>query len=320
MQTQLVMVEGVPFSGKSTLSDFVALQLGLHGYGVEWIPEGVMFHRFFRHVMAVLVHKESISTELLWADWSTFVQATMASPSTLVVDGALSYAAVWPLLAADLPHATILTELRLIAAACAPLHPRVIHLTGDVDHIARTSYAQRGAGWQEKIVPQVEAFPYQQARRRFGVDGVTSFFQDAQALVHLVLEDGGWQTLTLDVTAVDWTTNRRATLAFLGIAEVAVDHPALGRDTLESYTGVYEEEDHGGSGKTLFVRMDQDTLALHEPNRQIGALVPVSATRFHVIATQLDTEFVVEEGRAQRLVVFTPDGKAHVYRRLSRDL
>jgi hypothetical protein len=88
MQTQLVIVEGVPFSGKSTLGDFAVLQLGVHGSGVEWIPEGVMLYRFFPHVVAVHVQKEALAPALLWADWSSFVQAALASPSSFVVDTA----------------------------------------------------------------------------------------------------------------------------------------------------------------------------------------------------------------------------------------
>ena len=318
MQTHLIMVEGIPFSGKSTLSEFVALQLGLNGYQAHWVPEGVMLHDFFRHVLAVLEQTQTISTTSLWADWSAFVEAVSTSPATFVVDSALSFAAVWPLLAADLPHEAILSELKRIAVACGPLRPRVINLTGDVGQIVRASYAQRGEGWREHLVGQVEAFPYQQARGRFGADSVICFLQDAQALMRLVLEDGGWQTLTLDVTAADWDTNRRTMLSFLGIAEVTVDRPALSRDELLAYTGTYAADDQEESGETLSVRMEHETLVLHGHRMRIGALVPVSTPRFHVTATRLDAEFVVEEGTARGLVVFTPDGNTHVYRRLTR--
>ena len=82
MQTKLIMVEGVTFSGKSTLSEFAALQLGLNGYPAQWVPEGAMLRRFFTHVLAVLEQKQSISTASLWADWSAFVQAAMTSPTS----------------------------------------------------------------------------------------------------------------------------------------------------------------------------------------------------------------------------------------------
>ncbi len=315
MPPHLILVEGVPFTGKSTLSEFVALQLGLNGSPAQWVPEGVMLHRYFPHVLAVLENKQSISEALLWADWNAFVQAVMTAPTAFVVDAALSFAAVYPLLAADRPPASIRAELKRIAEACAPLHPQVIHLTGDVGRIARASIEERGDGWQEHLVGQADASPYQQARGRSGIAGATSFLEDTQALTRVVLEDGSWQTFTLDITAADWESNRQATLGFLEIAEVPVDRPVLTRQELQSYTGTYAADDPKESGDTLSVRLEQDTLALHGPRMRFGTLVPVSATRFHVMATRLDIEFVLLEGLARRLVLLTPDGTTHGFHR-----
>jgi hypothetical protein len=93
MQTKLVLVEGVPFTGKSTLSEYAAQQLGLNGHAVEWIPEGVMLEKYFPHIIPVLDQTQPLSEESLWADWSAFVQTVKSAPATFVVDAAISYAA-----------------------------------------------------------------------------------------------------------------------------------------------------------------------------------------------------------------------------------
>ena len=54
METKLVLVEGVSFTGKSTLSEYVALQLGLNGHEAEWVSEGMMLTKYFPHVLAVI--------------------------------------------------------------------------------------------------------------------------------------------------------------------------------------------------------------------------------------------------------------------------
>ena len=314
MQTKLILVEGVPFTGKSTLSEYAALQIGLNGHAAEWVPEGVMLEKYFPHVLAVLDQTQSLSEESLWADWSTFVQTVKSAPATFVVDSAISYAAVYPLLAEDRPHATILAKVTRIAELCAPLHPRVIHLMGDAERIARASIVERGDKWQKHLVGQSDATPYQKARGRSGVEGAIAFLHETQELMHVVLEAGGWQTLTLDVTSADWGSNRRAMLSFLGIGEVQVDPPALAA-ALQDYAGTYVEEDPDGTIGTLEVRVEQDQIALHEADMRLGPLVPVSATRFHLRATQLDVEFVVEKGQARRLMLLTPSGKALAFRR-----
>jgi broad-specificity NMP kinase len=96
IQTRLIMVEGVPFTGKSTLSEFVAQQLRLNGVEAHWVSEGMLLHRHFPHVLASFDQQQSVSEAETWEDWSAFVQAIMAAPTSFVVDSALSYVAIFP--------------------------------------------------------------------------------------------------------------------------------------------------------------------------------------------------------------------------------
>ena len=63
------------------------------------------------------------------------------------------------------------------------------------------------------------------------------------------------------------------------------------------------------------MRLEQDQLVLYQPGMRLGPLVPVSATRLHLMATPLNVEFVVEEGRARRLVLIRSSGKTIVFSR-----
>jgi hypothetical protein len=319
MQTKLVLVEGVPFTGKSTLSEYAALQLGLNGHPAEWVPEGAMLDKYFPHIPAVLDQEQSISEETLWAEWSAFVQTVKSAPATFVVDAAISYTVVYPLLAEDRPHAEILAKVSRIAELCAPLNPRVVHLMGDAERIARASIVERGEKWRKQLIDQSDATPYQKARGRSGVEGAIAFLHETQELMDVVLEAGGWQTLTLDVTSADWETNGRAMLSFLGIGEVQVEPPALAA-ALQAYTGTYAQEDPDGTIGTgtigtLEVRIEQDRLVLYQPGMRLGPLIPVSATRLHLMSTPIDVEFVVEEGMARRLVILRSNGQALVFTR-----
>jgi hypothetical protein len=314
-QTGVIFVEGVPFTGKSTTSEYVATQLDLNGYGARWLSEGMMIQHYFTHALAVVDRQQTLSETLLRTEWSTFVEAALAATTIFVVDSALSYAAVAPLLTEDWPVEAIHAELSRIAELCAPLQPRVIHLTGDVEHLVPASIVERGEDWREHLVRQADAAPYQQARGRSGVAGATSLLHDSQELLRAVLTRDNWPTLELDVTAPDWAAHRRAILAFLGLDEVLVDRPVIAHAVLQSYVGTYAADDQERSPNLLIVRLEQDTLVLHGPGTRYGPLLPVSATRFHLQATPLDVEFVVEEGLAQRLTLFRSDGTGHGYRR-----
>jgi hypothetical protein len=314
MQTKLVLFEGNPFTGKSTLSEYAAQQLALNGQAVEWVSEGDMLATYFPHVLAALDHMQPLSDEALWAEWSAFVQTVQRAPAPFVVDAAISYAAVYPLLAADRPPAAILALGTRIAELCAPLYPLVIHLRGDQERLARASIVERGAKWEKQLVEQAEATPYQQARGRAGVEGAIAFLQETQDLMERVLATGEWPTLTLDVTSADRETNRQAMLTFVGIRAVPVTPPAL-EAALPAYTGMYTQEDPESTIRTLEVRIEQEGLVLYQPGERLGPLMPVSASRLHLLATPVDVEFEVDEGRARRLVLRWSSGKVLAFQR-----
>lgn len=315
-RTPMILVEGVPFTGKSTTSEYIATQLDLNRYPAHWVPEGMMLQHYFPHVLAVLKQQQTISETVLWAEWSAFVAAALAAPTTFVVDSALSYAAVYPLLMADRPVAAIHAVLRQIAELCVPLQPRVIHLVGDVEQLVPASIIERGEGWREHLVGQAEASPYQRARGRSGVAGATSFMHDAQLLLRAILAPDDWPTLTLDVTVPNWAAHRRAILAFLKLDELPIHHPELARSVLQSYIGAYAPEDSEQSEDLLSVRLEHNMLALHGPNMRYGTLLPVSAARFHLQGTALDIEFVVEDGLTRRLTLLPSEGKEQGFRRV----
>jgi hypothetical protein len=294
----------------------------LNGHPAEWVSEGLMLDKYFPHVLAVLDQGQPLSEDMLWADWTAFVQTVTSAPAIFVVDAPISYAAVYPLLAEDRPQAAIFALVTRIAELCAPLHPRVIHLMGDQERLARASIVERGEKWEKQMIDQSDAAPYQKARGRSGIEGAITFLQETQDLMDAVLKASGWQTLTLDVTSVDRETNRQAMLSFLGISEVQVEPPALAAP-LQAYTGTYAQEDPDdpdgqiGTGPigTLEVRNEQDQLVLYQPGMRLGPLIPVSATRLHLMSTPLNVEFEVEEGTVRRLVIIRSSGKTVSFRR-----
>jgi hypothetical protein len=314
-QPRMILVEGVPFTGKSTTSEYIATQLELNGYATHWISEGMLLHRHFPQTMATLDQQQPVAESVVRAEWQAFVAAALADTRVFVVDSALSYVAVDPFLMADRPLAEIQAELRYVAELCAPLHPRVIHLTGDVARLVPASIVERGPGWEEHLVRQAEAAPYQQARGRSGVAGATSMLHDSQELTRAVLARDAWPTLALDVTAADWAAHRRAILDFLGLAEVTVEPPAIERSVLQSYVGTYAADDPQRADQVLSVQLEDETLVLSGATMRYGTLVPVSPTRFHLQATPVNIEFQAEADQAQRLTLINSDGTAHGYRR-----
>jgi hypothetical protein len=311
----LVLVEGVPFTGKSTVSEYIAQQLTLNGHPQQWLPEGTMLKQYFPHVLATF-EGVPLSEETLWQNWSTFVETVRSSPETFVVDSALSYAGIFRLMLDNRPTAQVLAWLERLAMLCAPLQPRIIHLVGDVDHLARASIVERGAEWEEQMIKTTEPTPYQQARGRTGVDGAIRMMEDTQALTRRVLA-AGWRSLTMDVTAGEWSIYQRAILDFLEIPEVVVTPPDVPQALLHAYAGDYAPVEADETLPILTIRLGEGTLALYGTNSYYGSLVPLTDNRFHLRTSGLDLVFEQEAGQQMlQLVPLSPDGKRRLFQKV----
>jgi hypothetical protein len=310
----LVLVEGIPFTGKSTISEYICQQLNLNGYPALWVPEGMMLKRYFPDVLASFAEAKPLTQETLWQNWSAFVETVRQAPATFVVDSALSYAAIYRLMQSNTATPEIIVWLDRLAELIAPLQPRVIHLTGNAEYLAKASIVERGAGWEKQLVSQSEATLYQQARGRKGVEGAIRMLEETQALAHRILA-AGWEPLTLDVTGGEWATYQQMILDFLDIPKVEVTPPAITQEMLQAYSGAYTLDQDDGSQRTLIVQLEQETLALYGSDTRYGLLIPLTESRFHLQASDLDIEFEAA-GQKYRLVLLSSDGERRaVYNR-----
>lgn len=194
----------------------------------------------------------------------------------------------------------------------------MIHLVGDSDRLARASIVERGEKWEKQLIEQAEAATYQKARGRTGIEGAVIFMEETQYMTREAFDvfDGTrWQRIELNVTSGDREANKQAALRFVGVDEVRVAPPALSVAP-EAYAGAYAQEDPEGSVGPLEVRIEQDRLVLYQPGMQLGTLVAVGESRFHLRASQLDVEFEMEDGTAQRLLLHRASGGTRTFRRV----
>ncbi len=308
----LVLVEGLPFTGKSTLSEYIVQQLKLNGYPQQWVSEGEMLKQHFPHVLASFEDDKLLSEEGLWQNWHSFAETVQDAPATLVVDSALSYAAVYRLLRIDWPAPQILAWVERLAGLCAPLQPRVIHLTGDAEYLARQSIVERGADWEKQMIRQTEPTAYQKARGRTGLTGAIQMMEEVQALTGRALADG-WQTLTLDVTEGRWPEYQRAILDFLGVPEIVVTPPNVPLALLQTYVGTYAPVEASETASTLIVQLEAGELALYGPDIRYGPLIPLSEQHFHLRASGVDIAFAPETEGVRQLTLFSSDGAERLF-------
>src|SRR5215207_7111530 len=133
MQPQLVFVEGIHFSGKSTTAEYVAAQFQSNGLPEEWLWEINVRDGFFAPSRTAARQQLPNLANIVRADWAKFITFATPAGEIVVVDGMLSYTTVYPLLATDMSQEAIAASVQDIAKECRSLNPTCLHLVGDVD-------------------------------------------------------------------------------------------------------------------------------------------------------------------------------------------
>jgi hypothetical protein len=303
---QAVFVEGVPFSGKSTLSEFIYEQLVLNGVRSTWISEGALFGRYFPGAL-----EPNLTLDSLRAEWKALAEALCAADELSVVDSALSYPGIYAMLALNLTAAEIEQQFHWLRSLFEPLPPRVIYLRSNPRRTVPASIEDRGEAWREQLLRQTEEHAVKRRLDLRGNEGAIALMDEQQQLFTNVVSSTGWTTLTLDVEEGEWSERRRRVLDFLGIQGIEPPPVQIPLEQLASYSGEYESE----SGNPYTVVLEKDRLVLYQPDNRLGWLKPRTCSLFHLEASDVDVEFGALASGEWKMTFIRREGAAVVCRR-----
>ncbi len=204
-ETQLIFVEGLPGSGKTTTASWLASRLPSERLMVNLFlehqpehPLNVGGHRhpsgyttgeafFLRYTSASFV-QESLQR------WQAFVRGALQTEAISVLD---SY-----------PFQNTVRVLMYFN------HRDLIHAFHNLSHIS----AQRGKTWTDYVVELVTHCPYAMARHLEGFSGALAVFRDYKQLTDSLLRQSRCPRLVLEDCAGGWEGCYQQIEACLGLA------------------------------------------------------------------------------------------------------
>lgn len=302
MVERLLIFEGAPGAGKSTLSEFAAEQVSLSGIEVTWLEEHVLDSEHFPEFFAHRGDLQAASKALL-ADWDRLIAHLRGWNGYALLDGAYFGNTLKFLLADGMPVDDLKRLAREIEARLAPFAPSIVYLSGNPQRSVRRAINQRGAYWAEHIAGDVETYPYQQARGRLGTDGMVEFFVDAYTVFDEILKGSSLPVFTLSTEDGDWPAVEASLLAALGVARRVP--PVTLPVEFDRYIGTYQPPDGFPApyDTPLAVERVGDELRLHAVFYHNFRLVPESEARFRMKTAPWIAEFVLDaDGEASALV------------------
>ena len=274
----LIFVEGVPGTGKSTTAQYLARQLTHHGRAARWIYEEEVPNPFVPEMPADGFRTWEAFAEAHLERWQALARAAAMSREVVVADSFLLQRPVFTMLRRDVEPASIETLIGRFADAVAPRRPRLVHLLHpDPAASWRAIAAKRGAGFVAGAIARSAEWPFLSSRGLTGLDGVLAYWRAHGRLCDAIVSRLAMETLVLDVSVGGWEDRRERLCAFFGIG--AASPPGPDPTELAAVIGRYRDAE-----REVSVELEGDQLVLRGVLWPSNPLLPVAANVFDVEA------------------------------------
>jgi len=268
IDTKLIMLEGLPATGKTTNSQFLGMQLAYNGIKAAWIHEVASPHPvlFFDEDdlwgMPLGAYK-NIALE----KWAAFAEEALRNDEVIILDSAVFQAQIFWFLLQNEPYKNLESFVHRLFDIVRPLHPSLIYFYRE-DTEATIAYLEKGRGTQffAGIWERDRPTPYYQDKPA-GAEGFKCFLRAYARWAKSLFISVVCQKAAFEVSE-GWARCKDEMLSFLGIEHMP---------SPEGFPqgGVYKNE-------VLGLEMQVDGLTMVDPVGTARRLIPKSGYEFYV--------------------------------------
>ncbi|TWU12549.1 hypothetical protein CA54_13730 [Symmachiella macrocystis] len=292
-ERRIILVDGMPGTGKSTLSQFIFRQLRSDGQPVEWYHEESGTHpvRLFYEPQR---HRSwSNYCDEVVLSWQRFVRELGSGNDVAVIDAAVLQNHVRSLLIYDCDRDLIVDLVLRIEKVITALNPVLIYLTPrDIESNFRDVVESRGQRLMELWTAAHDQYPYSRSTGLTGYAGFIKFWKEFDEISNRVFARIGFKKLRQRVSHDDWKTRYAEVLDDVGIPR---SESVSAANHLERFAGDYQMlEDRSATtfrlrphGDSLVATVDQPTFDIQSGPfgcfRQVR-LIPQARNEFYVAA------------------------------------
>ncbi len=302
---RLLIIEGLPTSGKSTTAHLLARHLRRTGRPTRWVYEHAADHPIHdTQALAEMVRGEPYQPEAFdesLARWRTLADEIGRTEETIILESAILQPPLHLMLLAGLPESALRAYVVRVEGIIADLDPVLVHLRPpDLERSLERAMRLRGSWFGEFLEARIRESPYGSGRGLAGKEGVLAYFAHYRAITDAILETLSIRVLAIEAVA-EGTDQRLGYLC----RELGFDPPAPEEAVRERgdrlrgrYRAVAAEE-------ILEVAMDDEGLFL--AGDAPGRLLRADDDGFEVMGTSVTVQFVCDgEGRAVALECRAP--------------
>lgn len=227
LDSRLIVLDGLPGSGKTTTGRWLTVQLQQHGLNPRWLPEADIAHPlwWYQHWNGTAYEPpdfQNTPTEVFIEasirKWKDFVGQAQTSVQLHVAESVFFQNAVAMFLMGGARSTTLVEYAQEVQAITQSLNPILIYVRqNDVVDALEKICTLRGPAFEQELIRNMEQFPYRNQRKLKGLGGVAALWSEINEITDALFESYTIRKLAIETSGRNWQAYQQQILDFLDL-------------------------------------------------------------------------------------------------------
>lgn len=225
MDSRLIVIDGLPGSGKSTTAEWLTHQLHQNGVDAYWLKEThtshpLWWYDFWNGIDYLVPDFDNIPIELFIETsikkWMDFAALAKTSDKLYVAESVFFQNAVAMFFMGGAPSALLMEYAREVQKITSGLNPTLIYFyQNDIAGALRRICNLRGKEFEEELFSNMERCPCLKQRGLRGFEGVTTLWQEIRKLTDVLFDEYAFPKLGIENSEGNWSSYYQHIFALL---------------------------------------------------------------------------------------------------------
>lgn len=227
LASHLIVLDGLPGSGKSTTGQWLTARLQTLGRKAYWLPEAQISHPlwWYQHWNGTEYQPPDFTNtpvdtfmENSLRKWEDFTESAQATDRLLVTESVFFQNAAAMFLMGGAMAARLVEYAQAVQEITQDLHPVLIYFRqNDPSAALKEICALRGQAFEDELIRNMEQLPYLNQRGLKGLDGVAMLWSDIRAITDDLFDGYTIPKISIETSDGNWQAYRQEILKLLGI-------------------------------------------------------------------------------------------------------
>jgi thymidylate kinase len=276
INTNLICVDGLPGSGKSTTAQLLCIHLARNGFEAEWFYEHQTSHPIYKYHdaekafgMSPLESKKTHERAI--RNWKRLVNSRRGTNRITILESTIFQTTVGGLLLMDSREEEIIGFVSRDSEIIQELNPALIYFyQNDIAKALKSIRDRRGEPFETFLVSQIGRTPYGKERKVENFEGVVAFYQDLREITDRIFSASAFHKIAIESSRGRWEHYHERITKFLSVGRI--DYAAEPPNDFGDFVGRYREVKSSDEfviatdGKFLYLDDPSKTRLIHKGN------------------------------------------------------